>query len=340
MDAGGLGRFPGERVRMPFKAKVKSRHHIPPQKHRIINWRDYDASLKRRGDLLVWVSEDVIAGWKAQPRTTPGGQAVYSPLAIQTALSLRAVFHMPLRQTEGLLGSLLRLLEVKLSVPDHTTLSRRGKTLKVARAPRIAKETDGPLHLIVDSTGLKFHGPGEWTIEKHGTKRRKSWRVFHLGTDAQTGEIVAHLLTSKEADDAHQVGRLLDQLDEPLAAFLGDGAYDREVATSAILQRHPDASIIVPPLKTAVLSEHAQTDPTQRDRHLLEIGKHGRSGWQKHSGYTVRSRVENSIGRFKQVLGESLRSKDHRNQATEIDIAVHVLNRMLSFGRPYSVRIA
>jgi hypothetical protein len=309
---------------MPFKGKAKSRHHIPPQKHRITNWPEYDASLKRRGDLLVWVSEDVIAGWKAQPRTTPGGQPVYSPLAIQTALSLRAVFRMPLRQTEGLLDSLIRLLEIELSVPDHTTLSRRGKNLKVLRAPRLSKETDGPLHLIVDSTGLKFHGPGEWTIEKHGTKRRKSWRVFHIGTDAQTGEILAHLLTPKEADDAHQVGGLLDQLDEPLGTFVGDGAYDREVATAAILQRHPDASIIVPPLKTGVLSEHAQTNPTQRDRHLLEIGKRGRSAWQKQSGYTIRSRVENTIGRFKQVLGETLRSKNEDNQVTEVAIAVHV----------------
>jgi len=324
---------------MPFKAKTKSRHHIPRQKRRITNWPEYDASLKRRGDVFVWFSEDVIAGWKAQPRTTPGGQPTYSPLAIQTALSLRAVFHTPLRQTEGLLESILSLLDLTLDVPDHTTLCRRGKRLQVPKAPRVPKSS-GPIHLIVDSTGLKFHGPGEWTFEKHGTKRRKSWRALHIATNAETGEIVAHLLTEKEVDDAAAVGPLLDQVDEPIAAFLGDGAYDTEGVTATLTQRHPQAAIIVPPRKTAVLSEHAQTDPTQRDRHLLDIGKHGRSAWQKQSGYTIRSRVENAIGRFKQVLGEALRSQTDENQTTEIDIAIHVLNRMLAFGRPHSVRTA
>jgi hypothetical protein len=241
-------------------------------------------------------------------------------------------------QTEGLLSSILTLLDLTLSVPDHTTLSRRGKNLKVSKAPRVGTNT-GPIHLIVDSTGLKFHGPGEWTLEKHGTKRRKSWRALHIGTNAETGEIVAHLLTPKEVDDASAVAPLLDQVDEPITAFLGDGAYDTEGVTATFTQRHPQAAIIVPPRKTAVLSDHAQTDPTQRDRHLLDIGKHGRSAWQKRSGYTIRSRVENSIGRFKQVLGEALHSQTDENQATEIDVAIYVLNRMLSFGRPHSMRI-
>lgn len=323
---------------MPFKAKAKSRHHIPAQKYRITNWREYETSLKQRGNLLIWFSEDVIAQWRAQPRTKPGGQAVYSPLAILAGLSLRAVFHIALRQTEGLLASILALLGLTLPVPDHTTFSRRGNTLVVPKPPR-EKVGNAPIHLIVDSTGLKFHGPGEWTVEKHGTKTRRSWRKLHIATDADTGEIVAKLLTTKEVDDGSQVAPLLDQIDVPIAAFLADGAYDTDAVTTALTERHPWVEIIVPPRVTAALSENAKTNPTQRDQHIRDIAEHGRSGWQKRSGYTIRSRIENSIGRLKQVLGDALRSKTDNNQATEIDVAIHVLNRMLGLGRPHSVRV-
>jgi hypothetical protein len=147
------------------------------------NWREYDASLRHRGSLTVWFTDEAIAAWCAEPRTTPGGQPWHSPLAILTALTLRAVFRLALRQTEGLIGSVLRLLGLDLAVPDHTTLSRRAATLRVPR-PRPADE---PLHLLVDSTGLRLSGPGEWRLEKHGTKARRSWRKLHLGVTVAHG---------------------------------------------------------------------------------------------------------------------------------------------------------
>ncbi len=323
---------------LPFKLNQNRRHHIPKQKHRVTNSAAYDAALRQRGSLTVWFTDEAVAAWKAETRTTRGGQRWYSPLAILTALTLRAVFRLALRQTEGLIGSIIHLLGLALAVPDHTTLSRRAETLEV---PRPQPRKDGePLHLLVDSTGLKLCGAGEWLVEKHGAKTRRSWRKLHIGLDADTGQIVAAALTAKEVDDGSAVGPLLDQVSGPVASFTGDGAYDQHGVSAAIAERHPEAAIIVPPRSTAVSSEVAEIAPTQRDRHLQSIAEHGRAAWQKASGYTKRARAEAAIGRFKQVIGDGLRSRTDQRRATEMDVAVHALNRMLELGRPISVRIA
>jgi len=159
-----------------------------PPASSVTNWREYDASLCNRGSLTIWFTPEAIAGWKAQPRTTPGGQRHYSDLAIETALTLRTVFRLALRQSEGLIGSIMKMLEIDLPVPDHTTLSRRACGLPVCNLARIRT---GELHLIVDSTGLKLLGAGEWLFEKHGTTKRRAWRKLHIGIDAGNGEIVA-----------------------------------------------------------------------------------------------------------------------------------------------------
>jgi hypothetical protein len=192
----------------------------------------------------------------------------------------------------------------------------------------------------VDSTGLKLCGAGEWLVEKHGTKARRSWRKPHIGRDANTGEIVAAALTANDIDDASQIGPLLDQVEGPVASFTGDGAYDQDNVYRAVMERDPDAAVIVPPRATAVPSETAETEPTQRDRHLQCIAEKGRIGWQKVSGYNKRSRVETAIGRYKQVIGNVLRFRKDGCRATEVVVAVHVLNRMLELGRPISIRVA
>ena len=206
---------------MPFKASAACRHHIPKQRYRVTNSATYDAALRQCGSLTVWFTDAAIAAWKAQPRTTRGGQPLYSPLAIATALTLRAVLRLALRQTVGLIGSILALLGPDLAVPDHSTLSRGAETSKVALPRRGA----GPVHLLVDSTGLKLCGSGEWLLEKHGTRTRRSWRKPHIGVDADTGRIAAATLSTSDVDDASQVGTLLDQAG-PLASFTADGAYD------------------------------------------------------------------------------------------------------------------
>jgi hypothetical protein len=321
---------------VPFKANAARRHRIPKQRHQVTNWAEYDASLRQRGSLTVWFTEEAIAAWCAEPRTTRGGQSHYSSLAIRTALTLRAVFRLALRQTEGLIGSILQLLGLDLAVPDHSTLSRRAETLEV---PRPIPRT-GPVHLLVDSTGLRLCGPGEWLVEKHGTQRRRSWRKLHIGVDAESGQILASELTSHDVDDGSQAEPLLDQITVPLVSLTGDGAYDQAGIYGTVAERHPEADVIVPPRSTAVLSEDVEATPTQRDRHLQSIAEHGRMGWQKRSGYSRRALVEASISRLKRVIGDALRSRTDRRRATEIAITVHALNRMLELGRPKCVRIA
>ena len=306
---------------VPFKHHAEHRHHIPKPRYRVTNWREYDAA---------------IAAWRAEPRTTPGGQPYYSALAITTALTIRAIFHLALRQTEGLIGSIIRLLGLALTVPDHSTICRRSKTLVL---PPLRRSGSGPLHLLVDSTGLKLGGAGEWLIEKHGTSRRRSWRKLHIGIDAGSGEIVAIELTEKDVDDAARTGALLDQVSYPIASFTADGAYDQDRVYETVIERHPDAAVIVPPRSTAMLSASAGVAPTRRDKHIREIAEHGRMGWQKSSDYNVLAKIEAAIGRYKWVIGDALRSRTDRTEATEVAIAAAALNRMLGLGRPNYVRI-
>src|SRR3954464_1400222 len=287
---------------LPFKLNQAGRHHIPRQTHTVTNWPAYDASLCQRGSLTVWVTDEAIAAWRAEPRISRGGQPWYSPLAILTALTLRAVFRLGLRQTEGLIGSVIRLLGLDLPVPDHTTLSRRAAILEVPR-PRSSSSLDAggeaePLHLLVDSTGLKLCGPGEWLLEKHGTKTRRSWRKPHLGMDADTGQIVAAALTTNDVDDGSQAGPLLDQVAGLVVSFTGDGAYDQEGVYASVAARHPEATVVVPPRATAVPSQTAESAPTPRDRHLQLIAEKGRMAWQRASGYTKRAKAEAAIARW------------------------------------------
>ncbi len=204
-------------------------------------------------------------------------------------------------------------------------------------APQAAS---GPVHLLVDSTGVKLSGPGEWLVEKHGTRRRRAWRKLHLGIDAKTGMMVASTLTSKEVDDAAELGALLDQVDDPLAAVVADGAYDQDRVYDAVAEHSAEAAVVVPPRATAVLSASAETDPTQRDCHIQAIAEQGRMDWQKTSGYNTRAGVEGTMSRYKRIIGDTLRSHTRPAQEVETRIAVTVLNRMLDLGRPESVRAA
>jgi len=297
---------------MPYKANADRRHRIPKQRHRVTNWPAYEAGLRACGSLTVWFTAEAIETWRAEPRTGRGDQPRYSALAITTALTLRAVFRLALRQGEGLIASIIGLLGLDLAVPAHSTISRRAETLKVPR-PRPERE---PVHLLVDSTGLKLCGAGEWLMEKHGSRTRRGWRKLHLATDADTGRIVASALTDKNTDDGSRVGPLLDQVNGPVASFTGDGANDRDDVYAGVEAWHPAARVIVPPRSSAVQSDTAETAPTQRDRHLQTIAEHGRMGWQRTSGYNCRALVE-----------------------AEIAVAADVLNRMLELGRPEYVRV-
>ena len=321
---------------MPSKANADRRHRIPKQRQKVTNWAEYDAGLRARGSLTVWFTAEAIEGWRAEARTGRGSQAKYSDLAIATALTLRAVFRLALRRTEGLIGSVLQSLGLDLGVPDHSTLSRRAETLEVPR-PEVGSE---PVHLLVDSTGLRLCGPGAWLEEEHGGRRRRAWKMLHPATDADTGQVVASALTGREADDGSQVGPLLERVDGSVTSFTGDGACDRDDVYAEATARNPGAVVVVPPRASAAPSEAALSAPTQRDAHLRCIAERGRMGWRRASGYKWRALVEADVSRWKRVTGDGPRSQADGRQATEVAIAANMLNRMLELGRPEYIRIA
>jgi len=196
------------------------------------------------------------------------------------------------------------------------------------------------VHLLVDSTGLRLCGPGEWLVEKYGSRTRRLWRKLHIGVDADTGQIVASSLTASDVDDVSQAGPLLDQVAGLIASFTADGAYDQDGVYGEVAARHPGAAVAVPLRSSAVPSAKAETAPTQRDQHLQTIAERGCMGWQKASGYNWRALVEADIARVKRVIGGGLRSRTGGRWATEVAIAVGALNRMLELGRPEYVRLA
>jgi len=316
---------------MPHKHNADRRHHIPKMSFKVQNWPEYEAGLRRRGSMTLWIEDAALECWQT---CGPGGQARYTDAAIQTSLMLRTAFKLPLRQTEGLMTSVLTLMDLTISVPDHTTVSRRAVTLPVIQP---ASVPPGPLHVLIDSTGLQVYGAGQWLEAKHGAKSRRTWRKLHLAVDAASGMIVAQTLTDQDTDDPSQVGPLLDQIDDPIARVTADGAYDG-VPTYQTIAAHGDGiDVVIPPRSTAVAS--GEPGPlSQRDRHLAMITEQGRPAWQAATDSGRRSSVETTMRRYKALMGPRLRARGFAAQQAEAAIGVTVLNRMLLTGRPTSVR--
>ena len=209
-------------------------------------------------------------------------------------------FGRPWRQTEGLLRSLAALLGLSIGIPDHSTFSRRSPGLTLAGSLAQA-QARGPVHVVIDATGLKVHGAGEWLAETHGERGRRTWRKLHLAVDPHSGEILASELTASEEGDASLVGPLLDQIHRPVASVTADGAYDGEPVYRAVAERQPDppAAVVIPPRAGAVPGPTTDTTPSQRDRHLRMIRDKGRMGWQKAVGYGRRSLGETAVFRYR-----------------------------------------
>jgi hypothetical protein len=319
---------------MPHKLNSAFRHKFSKKQYRVTNWPEYNESLRQRGDLTIWVTDEALNQWRAPRRSTPGGQPKYSDFAIATCLTLRTIYKLPLRQTQGLMRSIARLMGVEIPVPDFSTLSRRAQGLKLPEKQRI--ERTAPIHLTVDSTGLKIFGEGEWLQNKHETKaKRKSWRKLHLGLDLTTGDIICSDLTLDDVGDPTALPGLLDQIEDPVSRFLADGAYDGKPTSDLLKARLGDAvEIIIPPPRNSVLTPNSLADLSSRDRHIAQIRAHGRLAWQANSDYNQRSRAEAQIGRWKGVIGPKLRLRTLENQRTEAQIGVQVLNTMTKLGHP------
>ena len=276
--------------------------------------------------MALWITPDALAGWAAPRRKTRGGQPLYSDLALEATLMLGMVSGQRLRQSEGLLSSVLAMMGLDLAVPDHTTLSRRARTWKPSAGVNDRQHVaDLPIHVLVDITGLKIYGAGQWLEE------------LHLAVDADSGEIIAHSLKDQEAGDALQLEPLLDQIEDEIDQFTADGAYDGYPTYDAVLGHSAGARVVIPPRSNAVERLNAQAS-CQRDDHIAFMQIDGRLKWQACTGYGKRALVETAMGRYKGVIGRRLRARSIRAQQTEVAIGVAILNRMLACGRPKSVR--
>jgi len=310
----------------------RSRVHPPYKtKYRVTNWATYNQALVDRGSLRLWISPEAISSWNAKPSDRRrGGQSKYSNLAIETALTLGLVYHLPLRQTEGFITSIFKFMSINLDIPDHTTLSRRSKTLEIKLK---AKLQLGPIDLIIDSTGLSVVGEGQWAAAKHGKRGFQGWKKLHLGVDGN-GIIVAETLTGPNVDDAKTGVKMIKKARFKVKAVIGDAAYDsREIYEAA--EDH-GARVVVPPIKNARVNRHS---PQARNRSVKRIERVGRQRWKTETGYHRQGKVENTFFRYKSMIGDRLRSRDPDTQKTEVILSCNILNRMFECGRPKSVAI-
>ena len=220
--------------------------------YHIRNWSAYDRALVQRGSLTIWISEEALTSWAYQGPRQRGAQFDYSDQAIEAVLTLKEVFHLSNREAEGLVRSIFALMQVGLAAPDHSTLSRRGRTVQI----RLPKQTRGPLHVVMDSSGLKVFGEGEWKVRQHGWSKRRTWRKMHLSIDVTRGEVQAAMLSSAGVSDAEMVEPMLAQIDEPIERLTADGAYDKRAVYVSVQARAPDAEIAIPPRHNARIWQH------------------------------------------------------------------------------------
>jgi hypothetical protein len=321
------------------KSQSSRRKSQRTTKYRVRNWANYNASLVQRGSITIWVSPDVVRAWKPLPdgRRQRGGQVQFSDMAIECLLTVRTVFHLPLRATEGFARSLFEMMRVNVDVPDYTTLCKRAKHLSVP----LPTTTQGPIHAVLDSTGLKVFGEGEWKVRQHGYSKRRTWRKLHLSVDSATHEIQAMVLTEASVDDAEVTPELLDQTTAPVTQLSADGAYDkRKVYTTCA--KHGIQKITIPPRRDAHIWQHGNCAvlPLPRDENLRRIRAVGRQQWKEESSYHQRSLAETAMFRFKTIFGDHLSSRVLHNQKTEARIKCAALNRMTQLGMPDSYHVA
>ena len=304
----------------------------PKRQYRIRNWRNYNKALVLRGSLTLWVEQSTVNRWRdtASP-VRRRRRRTYSDLAITCALTLREVYGLPLRSTQGLVRSLLRLMGADLPTPHYSTLSRRAASLEV-KLPRRGK---GPLHLAVDSTGVKLYGEGEWKMRLHGAEKRRTWRKLHLLIDHRTHEALACSMSEQYVLDRKELSGLLSEVEGEVTEVLGDGAYDFHDCYRAIHARA--ARSVIPPQKRA----RVRSGPEFRERNVAVLrGREvGRDGWKKEAGYHRRSLAETTMMRLKTIFSDRLKAREWRRQETELRVRCAAMNRMTSLGMPQSYAV-
>lgn len=302
-------------------------------KYKILNWTEYNKSLKNRGRITLWISDEAINAWSYTGSRERGGKIEYSDLAIETCLTIKQVLHLKLRQTEGFVNSLFEIMNVDKKSPDYSTFSRRAGRLQINLK---AIKSKGGIDIIVDSTGLKVYGEGEWKVRKYGWCKHRTWRKLHIGINGVTQEIVSEELTGNDTSDAEVLGDLLNDTDEHINSFTGDGAYDKKNVRETLSKKK--IKEIIPPQENAVISN----DPALKERNkaIKCINKIGRKEWKEHIKYHRRSLVEVAMFRYKTIIGDKINARKFENEKTEVRINCSILNVMTNLGMPISIKVA
>jgi hypothetical protein len=318
----------------------KQKHPQPRRKglYRVKNWAEYEKALVQRGSLTFWLSDDFEKVWRYAGKKQRGSQFEYSDKAIEIMLTIKEVYHLTNRSVEGFVCSLFEMLKVDLPVPDHSTLSKRSKSLKV----RLPRKTSGAIHLVLDSTGLKIYGEGEWKVRKHGYSKHRTWRKLHLGANPDNGEIQVVVLTENGISDDAVVNEMLGQIEQTLLSCAADGAYDKRRVYAALDQHSPEVEILIPPRKNARIWQHGNSkkERLKRDENLRYIRTHGRQQWKQDSGYHMRSLAETIMFRLKTIFGDRLSARLFENQTTQALIRCLALNKMTQLGMPQHYLVA
>lgn len=305
------------------------------KRYKVTNWKAYNEALVRRGDVTLWLEEDVIIGWEHENAEKKVGHPfTYSDEAIRCLLSLREVFGLTYRQTEGFGRSLVRLMDAKIAIPDFTSLQKRAAKLEISLTAKPRRGAQGPINIVVDSTGLKVYGDGEWKARKHGASKRRTWRKLHIAIDPKTGEVVAEESTDSDTHDADLVAPLIEQVERPIEKFYGDGAYDQRKVYETL--ECEAAQPVIPPRKNAKIWRHGNSGEHRlpRDEALRQIRRTSRKAWKIGVGYHARSLVETTMHRLKAAFGDKLRSRKPPNQKTEARLRCAILNRFTQLGTP------
>jgi hypothetical protein len=320
---------------MPKHTTTPSR---PKTLYRVKNWPEYDKALVQRGSITFWMSDDFEKTWMHTGEKQRGSQFDYSDQAILVMLTVKEVFHLTNRGVEGFVRSIFRMMKINLPVPDHTTLSKRGKDVKV----NLPKKANQKLNIVMDSTGLKIYGEGEWKVRQHGVSKRRTWRKLHIGANPEDGEIQAVILTENSVSDDAVVEVLLEQIEQEIDKFAADGAYDKRKVYDALNAHSPGVKVLIPPRKNARIWRHGNTkaERLKRDENLRSIRKQGRKEWKKESGYHVRSLSETAMFRLKTIFGDALSARLLETQTTQAFVRCAALNQMTHLGMPQSYKVA
>ncbi len=319
------------------KSSKKQTEEKRKEKYKLTNWSEYNASLKKRGKLTVWLSDEVKESWIYQAAQKPGGQIIYSDVAIEFCLTIKHLYGLAYRQTEGFVEDIFRLCGIDLPVPSYSQLQRRSKNITIDI--RVRKKNKGAIDLVLDSTGLKVYGEGEWKVRKHGWQKRRTWRKLHMGSDGADLEIISIVLTENDIDDAQAGKTIVEQSKEevPIKSISGDGAYDKKKFRKVIPQ---GVDQLIPPQHNAVLSKNQDPDLAKRDEAIRRIEEIGRAEWKKETGYHIRSKSEVNMFRYKKIFGGEMKARKKPFETAEVRIKCKILNKFVEIGMPKSYKVA